>query len=773
MKLNKLNSNVEKKFVAESGISAITTTIPYIVADSVPKLGLLTALRFLEWVQTHPAGVVSLPAGKSPRYFIHYLHELLDGWEKPDIRELAEKYGLDVSRKPDLRGLHFVQMDEFYPIPSSQHNSSYKSVHDLYIKGFGMDEDKALFINCDEIPLYNGRSYRDIFPGYEIDLSLRYRQPKNDSEVAQQQSLFLIDDWCARYEDRIRALGGIGFFMDTVGSDGRIAFNIQGSSPYSHTRLTATNFATQADAAGDLGGFNVSSKRLVITIGLHTITANPDAVAVVFASGESNAEVIRQSLESDITASWPATVLQRLPNSRFFLTAGAASRLSDSMDRYYSAGNWNARKTSSAIIGLCKTINCYAHHLTLEDLQQDARCSQIPHLSLNTIQKVVDEVKVKLERGMQPYQNEIIYHTGPHHDDIMLGIMPLINRQLRSATNQVHFGVMTSGYNSVTNDFILEALEDTLACLNNDSIQMVHYDNFFTEGYLLKSDKDVSHYLDNVARKNQAEMRRGFCHRLMRNAVGIWRLQSIEEAKERFRTEISILKNSYPGQPNSPEIQRLKGSVREFEEELVWAYMGVPVRNVHHLRLGFYQSGMFSTTPNLERDVQPILNEFRHYKPTVISVALDPEGSGPDTHFKVLQAVAKAVEVWSKEENLSNLRILGYRNVWFKFNPADANVYVPVSLNAFSVLEKSFSASYLTQVKAEYPSPHFDGPFSELAESVWVQQLKDIQLVLGKDFFYLNDSPFVRATHGLIFLKEMNVKEFLKCASELRKANKL
>lgn len=773
MMINNLDSNVEKAFVAESGISEISTSIPYIVTDSVPKLGLLTALRFLEWVQTHPEGVVSLPAGKSPRYFIHYLHEILDGWDTPDTRSLMEKYGLNCTRKPQLQGLHFVQMDEFFPIPSAQHNAAYYSVNDLYINGFGIDKNRALFINCDEIPLYNGHSYRDIFPDFQIDLSLRYRQPKSALEHAQQQSLFLIDDWCARYEDRIRALGGIGYFMDTVGSDGRIAFNIKGSSPYSHTRLTATNFATQADAAGDLGGFNVSSKRLVITIGLDTVTANPDAVAIVFASGESNADVVKQSLESDVTASWPATALQRLPNSRFFLTAGAASRLSDSMSRFYDAGNWNARKTSSAIIGLCKNINCYAHRLTLDDLQNDKRCSKIPHLSLSTVQKVVEEVKGKLERGMQPYQNETIYHTGPHHDDIMLGLMPLINRQLRSASNQVHFGVMTSGYNSVTNDFILEALEDTLDHLNKELIQMVHYDNFFTEGYLLKSDKDVSHYLDNVARKNQSEMRRGFCHRLMRNAVGIWHLHDVEEAKARLQTEIEILRSSYPGQPNSPEIQRLKGSVREFEEELVWAYMGVPVRNVHHLRLGFYQSGMFSTAPKLDRDVQPILDQFRQYKPTVISVALDPEGSGPDTHFKVLQAVAKAVEVWSKEEDLSRLRILGYRNVWFKFNPAEANVYVPVSLNAFAVLEKSFADSYLTQVKAEYPSPHFNGPFSELAESIWVQQLKDIQLVLGKDFFYLNDSPFVRATHGLIFLKEMNVKEFLKNAAELRKANRL
>ena len=91
-----------------------------------------------------------------------------------------------------------------------------------------------------------------------------------------------------------------------------------------------------------------------------------------------------------------------------------------------------------------------------------------------------------------------------------------------------------------------------------------------------------------------------------------------------------------------------------------------------------------------------------------------------------------------------------------------------MSLNAMAVLEKSFASSYLTQVKAEYPSPDFDGAFSELAESIWVKQLKDIQLILGKNYFYENESQLIRSTHGLIFIKEMNVKEFGAFAEEMR-----
>ena len=42
---------------------------------------------------------------------------------------------------------------------------------------------------------------------------------------------------------------------------------------------------------------------------------------------------------------------------------------------------------------------------------------------------------------------------------------------------------------------------------------------------------------------------------------------------------------------------------------------------------------------------------------------MDPEGSGPDTHYKVHQTIAQAVRLWSKECDLSNLRLWGYRNV--------------------------------------------------------------------------------------------------------------
>lgn len=761
-------SAVEQAFINESGVTEMTTTTPYIITESVPRMGLLMALRFIEWVAQNPGGVISLPTGKTPQYFIQYTHEILDNWDTPRIREVLEKYGLGSVEKPQLSGLQFVQMDEFYPISPKQHNSFYNYVNEIYIKGFGLDPEKALLINTDEIPLYGGKSYKEVFPDYKIDLDLRYRTPKTTLEKIQQQSIFMIDDWCARYEDKIHEKGGIGFFMSPIGSDGRVAFNVSGSNRYSNTQLTKTNYATQADAASDLGGIEVSKNRLVITIGLETILYNKNVVSLIYAAGEANAFIVKDALESPKMTLFPATALNGLDNARFYLTEGAACRLEDSISRYYNTGEWNFEKTQRAIIGLCKKINKYAHRLTLDDLLNDERCRRIPNVSLDTVKEVIKVTEEKLMKGSISPRNEVIYNTGPHHDDIMLGLLPLNNRQTRDASNTVHFAVMTSGFNSVTNGFVKENLENTLDFIEKGEIQMLKYPDFFDSGYKMKYDKDVYHYLDNVARKNAEEMRRGFSHRIIRDIVVIWGVKNTEELKRVINEQIDVLKNSYDGEKNSLEMQRLKGMIREFEEELVWAYTGTQVKNVHHLRLGFYQASLFSQGPDYQRDILPILNQLREIKPTTISVVIDPEGSGPDTHFKVLQAVAGAVTEWNKETDLSNLKIIGYRNVWFKFNPAEATTYIPVSLNAMAVIEKSFASSYLTQVKAEYPSPDFDGSFSELAESIWVKQLKDIQLVLGKNYFYEHESPLIRSTHGLIFTKEMNVKQFCEFAENMR-----
>jgi glucosamine-6-phosphate deaminase len=367
--------------------------------------------------------------------------------------------------------------------------------------------------------------------------------------------------------------------------------------------------------------------------------------------------------------------------------------------------------------------------------------------------------------------------------------MPLVNRQLRSAGNSVHFAVATSGFTALSNRYLIDRLTFTTKLIEQGEIQMLSYPDFFTKGYLFKWDKDVSHYLNKVAARDEMGKYRGLSHRIVRCMVKIWQISDVDQLKKTIADVIRLIRDSYDGEKNPPEIQQLKGMIREFEEELVWAHSGIQVKDVHHLRLGFYKGDIFTEQPEEERDVKPILDLLKKIKPDIISVTMDPEGSGPDTHYKVLQATAAALRKLRDEQTeemcrggavpppdfadtdgrqkTEDIRIIGYRNVWYRYHPAEANVYLPVSLNSLAVLKNSFRQCYLSQVDASFPSPELDAPFCDLAQKVWVDQLKEIQLLLGKDYFYENERPLLRATHGLIFYKELTVDEFLSEASEL------
>ena len=394
-------SEVEQQFLNESKLQKNTTRIPYIAVDSFPKLGMLSAMSFLEWVSANHQGVVSLPTGKTARYFLQFTRLLLENWDNKKVRDLRDRYGLVNVKKPSLEGLRLVQMGDFYPISSKQHNSLYNFILKNYIEELNFDINKALLINSDKIDLAEGKHFSEVFPDFQIDLTLRYREAKTKQEQLQQQSIFMIDQWCTGYESGIREMGGIGFFLGGIGPDGHIAFNTRGSDHHSATRLTQTNFETQAITATDLGGIEVSRNRLVITIGLGTLSWNKDNKAIIYAAGEAIAETIKNSLESVPAVMYPATSLQKLKNSRFYLTDGASVQLGDAVDHFYDEGPWTHRKTERAVMELCNKINKFGGKLGLDDLKADKYCSRIPGLDENTVQSVRSESRSDTVRPCQ------------------------------------------------------------------------------------------------------------------------------------------------------------------------------------------------------------------------------------------------------------------------------------------------------------------------------------------------------------------------------------
>lgn len=771
-------SKVEKRALKDSPYDykyPPTEKIPAIVVQNFPILGKLTAMRFLEWVQNHPGGVISLPTGKTPEFFIKWTCHLLKKWNTVKVQTELEHWGINPSQKPDMKNIHFVQIDEFYPIHSAQTNSFSHYVKKYYLKGFGLDPDKALLIDPDHIGLSGRCALENIWPDKLVDLTLRYRQPCSDLEKKQKVLLERIDQWCKEYEDKIRELGGIGFFLGGIGPDGHIGFNICGSDHYSTTRLCPINYETKAAAATDLGGIETARKCHVITIGLSSITYNRQCAAIVMAAGRAKANVIANAIQSETDVKFPATALQDLPNARFYITKAAACGLEE---RQYSdilqRRKLDQNTVDQIVINLAINKQKKVDRLSPKDFKENRFASQVlkkqKQSAKKLTQKVYQNLEQKIYKGIQVHENACFLHTEPHHDDIMLGYFSCLVRHFRKASNHHHFMALTSGFKAVTNHFMVRHLEYLKHYLATGSFKELYRQDYFDPANQLARNRDVWQYLDGIAANSPEIKTEGCARRLLRNLLELYHPDGSEEIRELAEDLIEYFITQYPGKRDPVKIQQLKGMAREWEAECLWGYYGWKSENVIHMRLGFYSDDIFTPQPSRKRDVAPIVNQLENINPDIITVALDPEASGPDTHYKVLQVISEALQIYQKKTNRDDIRIWGYRNVWYRFDHSEANLFVPVSLNMFSVAQQAFKNAFLSQKEASFPSYEHDGPFSELAQRIQVQQYQTLKTCMGREWFYNHSSPLIRATRGFVFLKEMEPDEFYHSCRQLRKS---
>ncbi|MCL4551010.1 MAG: glucosamine-6-phosphate deaminase [Bacteroidetes bacterium] len=771
------HSKVEEHYLALSGKNLIyepVEKIPIVQVESFPELGKLTALRFIEWVIENPEGVISLPTGKTPEHFIKWVAKILKEWDTSAVQAILKDVGIDGKKKPSLEKLRFVQIDEFYPIDSGQHNSFYYYILNFYFRLWKLNAKNALLMNINEIPTAENLPLNEIFPDQKVDLSLRTRWASNRVERLQKETIEIVDEYCTNYERKIRSAGGIGFFLGGIGPDGHIGFNVKGSDHFSTTRLIETNYETQAAAATDLGGIEVARNRLVITIGLDTITHNTNATAIIIAAGEAKANIVRDSVQNTESNTYPATALQKLNNSRFFLTNGAALRLSER--RFVEVLNESPLTQQSierGIINLVVDKKKKLSKLTNKDLEENKITSHVlKTLGGNSaeITKTIEEnVVTRLMKGMETVDNEVILHTAPHHDDIELAYLPYIAHLVRNPSNKHHFAYMTSGFTAVTNSFMLNLMETLLSFLSSNIFSQKFDELDFTRGNIDGKNRDVMMYLDGVAGHSRTLQDEGQARRTLRNIMEVYEEDSFVYLKDRVNELINYFKTQYPGKKDISYVQILKGMQREFESEIFWRYFGFSVEDVSHLRLGFYQGDIFTEVPQINRDVIPVFELMKKIKPTIVTVAFDPEGSGPDTHYKVMQTVSEALQLYEKHSGNKNIKIWGYRNVWYRFHPAEANIYVPVSLNSFAILENTFMKSFSSQKGASFPSWEYDGPFNRLVQRIHVEQYNVLRECLGRDFFLKHPHPRMRAAKGINFLRELTLDEFYKHTRELKK----
>jgi len=487
-------------------------------------------------------------------------------------------------------------------------------------------------------------------------------------------------------------------------------------------------------------------------------------VAIVIAAGESKSQVLASAIESAPSLEYPGSALQKLPNSRFYLTSGAAIKLKERQRlQIIEAPAADSKTLDRLIIDGALEEGVTLLEITAPSFVTTNRylllARQVGNQPLPTLaQATYDRIVEKINKGLNPPVESRILHTAPHHDDIELAYFPLLHHLVRSANNDNHFVYCTSGFTSVTNEYIngnLIALRNLIA-----SGKINHYLHahrlFQRDGFW----DDITGTLNAIAAKNKEDQDIYISCRMARQLVHWLKAKDVKALLPTLDETIQYLTTIDPGIKEIELVQKIKGWTREFEAELVWAHFGIGLDHVSHLDLQFYTGDIFVEYPDPERDVQPILNLLEKVHPDIVSLALDPEGSGPDTHFKTLIAISNALEKYVTKHPGHNLKVWGYRNIWSKFHIADVNMLVPVSLNSFAVLDNMFNTCFTSQKSASFPSYEYEGPFSDLARRIWVEQHQQLITLLGKDFFYNSNLPLLRRSYGALYIKEMTYPEF-------------
>ncbi|MFQ3650572.1 MAG: glucosamine-6-phosphate deaminase [Gemmataceae bacterium] len=485
----------------------------------------------------------------------------------------------------------------------------------------GLDFSRVITFNLDEYYPMHGEdphSYRrwmfeTFFNHVNID-------PRNIHIPDGTVPLSEVDDFCMRYEQKIRRAGGIDLQILGIGRTGHIGFNEPGSTRHSRTRLVTLDPVTRRDAASSFyGEDNVPHQ--AITMGVGTILDAKKIVLMAF--GEHKARIVQRAVEGPVTETVTATFLQQHSDATFLLDEAAAGELA-AIARPWELGpiQWTPQLIRKAVIWLALKVNKgllklsdddYRDHELYELLREYGPASRLG-------QRVFDELMATIchRPGGATPQTALIF--SPHPDDDVISMGGTLIRLVEQG-HKVHVAYMTSGNIAVF-------------------------------------DHDAQRFADFVVEFNRL--------------FGIDQEQT-EAIHERV---LQFLRSKKPGQPDSEDLLRIKGLIRTTEARAAALVCGVPPEQLEFMDLRFYRTGTIAKAPIHPQDIEDIVALLERLRPAQIYVAgelSDPHG----THRICAEAIFEAVR--RVREKGQDFEVWLYRGAWDEWEPHEIERVVPLS----------------------------------------------------------------------------------------------
>ncbi len=225
-----------------------------LVVKNYEEMSQKAAEMFAEVIREKPACVLGLATGDTP---IGMYRELVAGYEKGE---------LDFSR------VRTVNLDEYYPITPDN------------------DQSYRYFMN------------HHLFDHVNIDKA-NTMVPDGCAKDA--------DKFCAEYEAKIDALGGIDLQVLGIGRNGHIGFNEPDDELIPYTHLTALTPST-IEANSRFFASEADVPKHALTMGVESVFKARKIVLMV--SGANKAEAVKAMLKGNLNTKCPASLLRLHPD---------------------------------------------------------------------------------------------------------------------------------------------------------------------------------------------------------------------------------------------------------------------------------------------------------------------------------------------------------------------------------------------------------------------------------------------------------------------------
>ena len=467
-----------------------------------------------------------------------------------------------------------------------------------------------------------------------------------------------IELYCQQYEQMIRRAGGIDLQLLGIGRNGHIGFNEPFSIRHSRTRLVRLDPVTRKDAAQDF--FHEANVPLhAITMGIATILEAREIVLLAF--GENKAKILREALEGPVTDRVPASFLQEHRNVTCVADEGAAAELTG-VATPWLLGNveWTDPLIKQAVLWLCfqtrkALLKLEGDDFRRYDLHQLLRHHGPASRLAQRVFRWMIETITDHPAGTEPVR---ILCFSPHPDDDVICMGGTLRRLVEDG-HEVHIAYMTSG---------------NIAVFDHDARRMADF---------------------------VAELNRQF---------GIDTEKSIAlEAKI-----LEGLAKKAPGDPDTPEVLKIKELIRWSEAKAAAAVCGCKEEHLHFLNLPFYRTGMVEKRPPEEEDYQTVRELIQRLRPRQIYVAgdfSDPHG----THRVCAKIIFHVLKQLEADEGYRP-EVLLYRGAWQEWPLHQIQVAVPLSPAELQTKKEAIFRHESQKDTALFPGPDDPREFWQRAE---------------------------------------------------------